>query len=198
MLTGVGAVQNSAEVQMGETVAVFGLGGVGLAALLGARLAGASRIVAVDVLQSKLDLALELGATDVVLAGDEGTVENVRKATGGKGAHKAIETVGNAQCWATPTRPPGAAASPSPSACRTRARCCRSPRSAWSPRSGRCAARTSGRACRRSTCPRYVELYQAGRLPVETLLTHTIALDEINEGFDRLARGEAVRQAVVF
>ena len=93
VLTGVGAAMNSARVEPGESVAVFGLGGVGLAALLGARVAGAGRIVAVDVVPSKLELAAELGADEVVAAG-EGAVEAVRAATGG-GADKVIETVGN-------------------------------------------------------------------------------------------------------
>jgi len=197
VLTGVGAVQNSAAVKMGETVAVFGLGGVGLAALLGAHLAGASRIVAVDILQSKLDLALELGATDVVLAGEEGTVENVRTATGG-GAHKTIETVGNAQVLGdayAATRRGGVTVTvglPHPS------------KMLQIPAVSLVAEERTLRGSYLGSCvpaldvPRYVELYQAGRLPVEKLLTHTIALDEINEGFDRLARGEAVRQAVVF
>jgi len=197
VLTGVGAVQNSAGVKMGETVAVFGLGGVGLAALLGAHLAGASRIVAVDILQSKLDLALELGATDVVLAGEEGTVENVRVAAGG-GAHKTIETVGNAQVLAdayAATRRGGVTVTvglPHPS------------KTLSIPAVSLVAEERTLRGSYLGSCvpaldvPRYVELYQAGRLPVEKLLTHRIALDEINEGFDRLARGEAVRQAVVF
>jgi len=197
VLTGVGAVQNSAAVKMGETVAVFGLGGVGLAALLGAHLAGASRIVAVDILQSKLDLAKQLGATDVVLAGEEGTVENVRAATGG-GAHKAIETVGNAQVLGdayAATRRGGVTVTvglPHPS------------KMLEIPAVSLVAEERTLRGSYLGSCvpaldvPRYVELYQRGRLPVEKLLTHTIALDEINEGFDRLARGEAVRQAVVF
>ena len=197
VLTGVGAVQNSAAVKMGETVAVFGLGGVGLAALLGAHLAGASRIVAVDILQSKLDLAQQLGATDVVLAGEAGTVENVRAATGG-GAHKAIETVGNAQVLAdayAATRRGGVTVTvglPHPS------------KMLEIPAVSLVAEERTLRGSYLGSCvpaldvPRYVELYQSGRLPVEKLLTHTIALDDINEGFDRLARGEAVRQAVVF
>jgi Zn-dependent alcohol dehydrogenase len=197
VLTGVGAVQNSAQVTMGETVAVFGLGGVGLAALLGAHLAGASKIVAVDVLQSKLDLALELGATDVVLAGDDATVENVRAATGG-GAHKTIETVGNAQVLADAygaTRRGGVTVTvglPHPS------------KTLSIPAVSLVAEERTLRGSYLGSCvpaldvPRYVELYQAGRLPVERLLTHKIALDDINEGFDRLARGDAVRQAVVF
>ena len=92
VLTGVGAAVNSAAIRMGESVAIFGLGGVGLAALLGARAAGATTIVAVDVVPAKLELARELGATESVPAGDE-TIEAVRAASGG-GAEKVNETCG--------------------------------------------------------------------------------------------------------
>ena len=197
VLTGVGAVQNSAAVKLGESVAIFGLGGVGLAALLGAHLAGASKVVAVDILQSKLDMALELGATDVVLAGEEGYVENVRTATGG-GAHKTIETVGNAQVLAdayAATRRGGVTVTvglphPSKTLSISAVSLVAEERTLRGSYLGSCVPALD--------VPRYVELYQSGRLPVEKLLTHKIALDEINEGFDRLARGDAVRQAVVF
>ncbi|MEA2449707.1 MAG: hypothetical protein QOG63_1639, partial [Thermoleophilaceae bacterium] len=94
VLTGVGAAVNSAQIKMGESVAIFGLGGVGLAALLGAHASGATTLVAIDRIPEKLELARELGATHTVMAG-EGTVEEVRAATGG-GAEKVIETVGSA------------------------------------------------------------------------------------------------------
>jgi len=198
VLTGVGAVVNSAEVRMGDSVAVFGLGGVGLAALLGARLAGASKIVAVDVVQDKLDLALEVGATDAVLAGGEGTVEDVRRAAGGAGADKVIETVGNAAVLAdayAATKRGGVTVTvglPHPS------------KTLSIPAVSLVAEERTLRGSYLGSCvptidvPRYVELYQAGRLPVDRLLTHRIELDDINAGFDRLARGQAVRQAVVF
>ncbi|MEA2142089.1 MAG: hypothetical protein QOI64_519 [Solirubrobacteraceae bacterium] len=198
VLTGVGAVVNSAQVRMGDSVAVFGLGGVGLAALLGARLAGASKIVAVDVVQDKLDLARELGATDVVLAGGDGTVEDVRLAAGGAGADEVIETVGNADVLAdayAATKRGGVTVTvglPHPS------------KTLSIPAVSLVAEERTLRGSYLGSCvptvdlPRYVELYKAGRLPVDRLLTHRIELDDINEGFDRLARGQAVRQAVVF
>ena len=106
VLTGVGAVVNSARVEVGDTVAIFGLGGVGLAALLGALAAGARKVVAVDVVPEKLALARELGATHAV-AGDEDVVEAVREATAG-GPDHAIETVGServlAQAYAATRR----------------------------------------------------------------------------------------------
>ena len=198
VLTGVGAVVNSAQVRVGDSVAVFGLGGVGLAALLGARLAGASKIVAVDVVQEKLDLALELGATDVVLAGGDGTVEDVRKAAGGNGADQAIETVGNERVLGdayAATKRGGTTVTvglPHPS------------KMLEIPAVSLVAEERTLKGSYLGSCvptidvPRYVELYQSGRLPVDRLLTHRLELDQINEGFDRLARGDAVRQAVVF
>ncbi|MEA2426555.1 MAG: hypothetical protein QOF37_183 [Thermoleophilaceae bacterium] len=196
VLTGVGAAVNAANVRTGESVAVFGLGGVGLAALLGARAAGAVRIVAVDVVPAKLELARELGATDTVLAG-EAAVEDVRAATGG-GAQKVIETVGNAQVLAqayAATRRGGTTVTvglPHPSKMLEI--------SAVSLVAEERTLRGSylGSGVPAIEIPKLVELYNAGLLPVDRLLTHTLPLDEVNEGFDRLASGEAVRQAIVF
>jgi Zn-dependent alcohol dehydrogenase len=196
VLTGVGAAVHAAEVSPGETVAVFGLGGVGVAALLGARAAGAVKIVAVDVLESKLELARELGATDTVLAGDS-TVEDVRAATGG-GAHKAIETVGNAQVLGqayAATRRGGTTVTvglPHPS------KMLEIPAVSLVAEERTLRGSYLGSAVPALEIPRLIELYKAGLLPVDRLLTHRLALDEVNEGFDRLARGEAVRQAIVF
>jgi alcohol dehydrogenase len=196
VLTGVGALVNSASVRVGERVAIFGLGGVGLAALLGARAAGAVDIVAVDVVPEKLELARELGADHTVLAGDS-AVEDVRLATGG-GAEKVIETVGSekvlAQAYAA-TRRGGTTVTvglPHPS------------RQLEIPAVTLVAEERTLRGSYLGSCvpaldiPRYIDLYLAGRLPVDRLLTHRISLDEVNEGFDRLASGEAVRQAIVF
>jgi Zn-dependent alcohol dehydrogenase len=196
VLTGVGAAMNSAHVEAGESVAVFGLGGVGLAALLGARVAGAGRIVAVDVVPAKLELAAELGADEVVAAG-EGAVEAVRAATGG-GADKVIETVGSehvlAEAYAA-TRRGGTTVTvglPHPE------------RMLSIPAVSLVAEERTLRGSYLGSCvpardiPRFIELFRAGRLPVDRLLTHRLGLDDLNEGFDRLARGESVRQAVVF
>jgi alcohol dehydrogenase len=196
VLTGVGAAMNSAHVQIGDSVAIFGLGGVGLAALLGAHVAGAGRLVGVDVVPEKLELALALGATDVVPAGED-AVEAVRELTGG-GVDAAIETVGServlAQAYGA-TRRGGTTVTvglPHPS------------RMLSIPAVSLVAEERTLRGSYLGSCvpsrdlPRFIELYREGRLPVDRLLTHRLALDEVNEGFDRLARGEAVRQAVMF
>jgi Zn-dependent alcohol dehydrogenase len=196
VLTGVGAAANAANVRMGDRVAIFGLGGVGLAALLGARAAGATTIVASDRVQSKLDLALELGATHTVMAGAD-AVEEVRAATGG-GADAVIETVGNAAVLAeayAATRRGGVTVTvglPHPSQ--------ELKISAVSLVAEERTLRGSylGSGVPALDVPRYIDAYKAGKLPVDRLLTHRIALDDLNEGFDRLAAGEAVRQAVMF
>jgi Zn-dependent alcohol dehydrogenase len=196
VLTGVGAVVNSARVCPGDRVAIFGLGGVGLAALLGARVAGAREIVAVDVVPEKLELARELGATVAIAAGPE-SVDAVREATGG-GADKVIETVGSAAVLGDAyraTRRGGTTVTvglPAPDQMLSL------------PAVGLVAEERTLRGSYLGSCvpgrdvPRFVDLHRAGRLPVERLLTHRLGLDDINAGFDRLARGEAVRQAVIF
>jgi alcohol dehydrogenase len=196
VLTGVGAATNAARVERGESVAVFGLGGVGLAALLGARVAGAESIVAVDRVQSKLDLALELGATHALAARDD-VVEAVRELTAG-GADKAIETVGSAavlgQAYAA-TRRGGTTVTvglPHPE------------QTLSIPAVGLVTEERTlrgsylGSSLPSREIPGLVALHREGRLPVERLLSARIGLDRINEGFDALASGEVVRQVVVW
>lgn len=196
VLTGVGAAINSAKVRPGDSVAVFGLGGVGLAALMGAVVCGANQIVAVDVVAQKLELARDLGATEAIPAGP-GAVEAVRAATAG-GVDHAIETVGServlAEAYAA-TRRGGTTVTvglPHPE------------RLLQIPAVSLVAEERTLRGSYLGSCvpardvPRFVALYQAGRLPVDRLLSHRLRLDQINEGFDRLARGEAVRQVIVF
>ncbi len=195
VLTGVGAVVNTAGVRLGESVAVFGLGGVGLAAVLGAVSAGANPVVAIDRVPEKLELARALGATDTVLAGED-TVASVREATSG-GAHHAIETVGHeavlAEAYAA-TRRGGSTVTvglPHPERMLSI--------SAVSLVAEERTLRGSylGSCVPERDIPRLVGLHRAGRLPVERLITHRLGLDELNEGLDRLARGEAVRQVVM-
>jgi alcohol dehydrogenase len=194
VLTGVGAVVNSAQVGEGDRVAVFGLGGVGLAALLGARMAGAAQIIAVDVVPEKLEHARRLGATPVPAG--EHAVEAIREATGG-GADKVVETVGSARVLAQAyeaTRRGGTTVTvglPHPEQ--------RLDIQAVSLVTEERTLKGSylGSCVPERDIPRYVAAYQEGRLPVAELLTHRIGLDELNEGFDRLADGAAVRQAVL-
>ncbi len=195
VLTGAGAVLNTARVQTGASVAIFGLGGVGLAAVLAAAAAGANPIVAIDTMPEKLALATTVGATHTVQAGPD-AVETIRALTGG-GAAYVIESVGNetvlAQAYAATARGGTTIATglPHPSkqfsvAAVTLVAEERTVRGSY-----------MGSSVPLRDIPRYVALYKAGRLPVDRLLTHTITLDEINAGFDRLAEGRAVRQVVM-
>lgn len=198
VLTGVGAVVNAARVTPGESVAIFGLGGVGLAALLGAVAAGAQPIVAVDRVPEKLALARELGATTVIAADDGVDVAAaVREATGG-GVHHAIETVGSAavlaQAYAA-TRRAGQTTTvglPDPSAQ------LQIPAVTITAEERTIRGSYLGSCVPQRDIPRFVALYRAGRLPVDRLLSHRLTPDQINDGFERLAAGEGVRQVVVF
>jgi Zn-dependent alcohol dehydrogenase len=196
VLTGVGAVINAADVQAGQSVAVFGLGGVGLAALLGARLAGAGTLVAVDRIPDKLDLARELGATHTVPAGDD-VVERVKEATDGAGPDHVLETVGSERVLAdayAATRRGGTTVTvglPHPE------RMLSIPAVSLVAEERTLRGSYLGSSVPVADIPRYIELYAQGRLPVDRLLTHRLELGELNEGFDRLASGACVRQAVV-
>ena len=195
VLTGVGAVVNTARVPAGASVAVVGLGGVGLASLLGAVAAGARRIVAVDLSDEKLGLARQLGATDTVNARDPDAAEQAREATGG-GVEFAFEMAGSIRALdlaykitrrggttVTAGLPPPDAALPLPVV-----NLVGEERTVKGSYIGTCVPMRD--------IPRYVELYRRGRLPVDRLMSGRLALEEINEGFDRLHEGKAVRQVI--
>ncbi|MEV0081358.1 zinc-dependent alcohol dehydrogenase family protein [Saccharopolyspora sp. NPDC050642] len=195
VLTGAGAALHSAQIQAGESVAVFGLGGVGLAALLMAKASGASTLVAVDVVEHKRELAARLGATHTVAGGPE-AVERIREITGG-GAEKVIDTTGVApvlrQAYDA-TRSGGTTVTvglPDPEAQLSL------PALSLVAEEKTLRGSYLGSCVPRRDVPRFIELYRSGALPVDALLSHRLTLDEINEGFDRLADGTAIRQVVV-
>jgi len=197
VLTGAGAVFNMGAVQPGGKAAVIGLGGVGLAAVLGAAAAGAETIVAVDTLDSKLDFARELGATHCFNAADPDITAKVKEATKG-GVDAALEFAGSARALEgafAMTRRGGTtitAGLPNPKAVLN-----------ISPLTLVAEERTLRGSYLGSGVPsrdigRFLGLHGRGKLPVEKLMTHRIRLDEINEAFDRLHKGEAIRQLVEF
>ncbi|WP_134681069.1 zinc-dependent alcohol dehydrogenase family protein [Paracoccus ravus] len=197
VLTGAGAVFNMGAVHPGNRTAVIGLGGVGLAAILGAVAAGAETIVAVDTLDAKLAVAKEFGATHCFDAKDPDLIEKVREATQG-GVDAALEFAGSARALESAfalTRRGGTTISAgltNPSAVLNI-----SPLTLVAEeRSLRGSYLGSGVPAR--DIPRFLRLFERGKLPVEKLMTHRIRLDEINEGFDRLHLGEAVRQVIEF
>jgi alcohol dehydrogenase len=194
VLTGVGAVVNTAAVSAGMSVAVVGLGGVGLAAVLGAVAAGASRVVAVDLVDDKLALARSLGATDAVRAGPA-AAEQVRALTGG-GCDVVLEMAGSVAALASAvamTRRGGttvtAGLPPAEAALAVNiVSLVAEERSIKGSYIGTCVPARD--------IPRYVALYRAGRLPVDRLVSGHLALAEINHGFDELHAGRAVRQII--
>jgi alcohol dehydrogenase len=196
VMTGVGAVVNTARVPPGASVAVFGLGGVGLACILGAVASGAHPIVAIDPSAQKRDLACSLGATHAVEAG-EGAVAAVRAITAG-GAAYVFESVGHeaaiAQAYAATRRGGTTIATGLPHP----ARMFSVPAVSLVAEERTVKGSYMGSAVPLRDLPRFVALYQAGRLKVDALLTHRLRLDDINEGFDRLADGQGVRQVIVF
>jgi S-(hydroxymethyl)glutathione dehydrogenase / alcohol dehydrogenase len=195
--TGVGAVVNAARVEAGSSVAVIGCGGVGLNVIQGAALVGAGRIIAVDLLDNKLEYARQFGATDLVNASDGDPVEQVRQLTGG-GVDYAFEVIGNGKTVEQAiqmTRAAGTACivgmAPQGSL------------AAFDPllfvsRETKLIGTWYGSARPRIDFPRMIELTLAGKLKVRELISRRYALDEINEGFERLGRGEVARGVIVF
>jgi alcohol dehydrogenase len=195
VLTGVGAVVNTAKVTPGASVAVVGLGGVGLNALIGAGAVGARQIVAVDLADDKLGLARQLGASDTYNAAAPDVVEAIRETTGG-GVEYAFEMAGSVKAMELAyriTRRGGVtvtAGLPPPTHGFT------------VPQVNLVAEERTVKGSYVGTCvpvrdiPRYIALYRQGRLPVDRLMSGHLALEDINEGFDRLHEGKAVRQVV--
>ena len=196
VLTGVGAVANTARIPVGSSVAVIGLGGVGLCSLLGAIAAGAREVVAIDLADDKLAFARQLGATATFNARDPDCADQVRSATRG-GVEFAFELAGSTRALELAYRvtrrggttvtaglPPPAATMPlAPVSLVAEERSLK--------------GSYIGTAVPSRDIPRYIELYKRGRLPVDRLMSGTLRLDEINEGFDRLHEGKAIRQVLV-
>lgn len=196
VMTGVGAVVNTAKVEPGSTVAVFGLGGVGLSTIMGARAAGAEMIFAVDLLPDKLEHALQAGATHLINAGEEDPVAMIKDIT--NGVDYAFESVGNElvlqQAYAANKRG-GTTITiglPHPN------KMFSIPAVSLVAEERTIKGSYMGSAVPRRDLPRFIAMYEAGLLPVDQLLSRTIQLDEINEAFDALATGAAVRQVVTF
>ena len=197
--TGVGAVLKTAEVPAGASVAVFGLGGVGLSVVMGAAIAGAGRIVAVDRVPDKLDLARELGATDCVLAGDaDATIAAVRSAARHGGPEFAFEAIGlpaTVEQAIAVLPPTGTAVLVGLTPFGARASFEVFP---FVDGSRRILGSNYGQAVAAVDFPRYAGLFMDGRLPIDRLVDRRIALDEIEEAFERMRHGEGVRSVIAF
>ncbi|WP_032097418.1 MULTISPECIES: S-(hydroxymethyl)glutathione dehydrogenase/class III alcohol dehydrogenase [unclassified Alteromonas] len=195
--TGMGAVLNTAKVQEGDTVAIFGLGGIGLSAIIGARMAGAKRIIGVDINESKFELAKQLGATDMVNPKDyDKPIQDVIVELTDGGVDYSFECIGNVDVM------------------RSALECCHK---GWGESviigvagagqeiSTRPFQLVTGRVWRgsafggvkgRSQLPGIVEQYLNGDFGLQEFITHTMGLDEINEAFDLMHKGESIRSVV--
>jgi len=194
--TGLGAVHNTAKVEPGSTVAVIGCGGIGLNAVQGAHLAGASRIIAVDMLDAKLELAKQFGATDVVNASDGTAVQQVMELTGG-GVHYSFEAIGlkaAAEQAFNMLRRGGTA---TVIGMIPLGQSVELPGFAFlAEKKIQGSAMGSNRF--RVDMPRYVDLYLQGRLKLDELVSARIKLEEINDGFAEMKKGEIARSVIVF
>jgi len=196
VLTGVGAVINTARLQAGTTAAVLGLGGVGFSALLAAVASGARQVVALDLNDAKLALARELGATATINAAEPDAAERVRELTQG-GVDFAFEMAGAIPAmelaWRITRRGGSTISAGLPHPDR---------RFALPPVQLVAEERTLrgsyiGSAVPARDIPRYIDLYQRGKLPVDRLMGEHLALEDINRGFDRMASGVAMRDVVM-
>ena len=195
--TGIGAVTNTAKVQPGNTVAVFGLGGIGLAVIIGAVMAKAGRIIAIDVSPGKFDIARQLGATDVINPAehDRSIQEVIVEMTGG-GVDFSFACIGNVKVM------------------RSALECCHK---GWGESviigvagageeiATRPFQLVTGRVWRgsafggvkgRSELPGYVQRYMAGEFELDTFITHTLPLEDINQAFDLMHAGKSIRTVI--
>jgi len=197
VMTGLGAVVNTAKLALGQTVLIVGLGGVGFAALLGALASGAGKVIAADINPHKRDLALQFGAHAVVDPSQPNAAEDLKAMMNG-GVDIAVEFAGVVQALEfayAVTRRGGitvTAGLPHPDK-----------RIQLSPSLLVAEERTLkgsylGSCIPSRDIPAFISLYQSGRLPVDKLLSHLLKLEQVNEGFERLAQGDAIRQIITF
>lgn len=197
VLTGAGAVINRAGVKPGQTVAIVGLGGVGLSALLAAVAAGAQRVVAVELNNDKLLLAKSLGATHLINPKEIASDSDLLDAAGGP-ADFGFDTAGGVPSFQTAytlTRRGGSTITsglPHPKSTFSL------PLSQMVGEEREIRGSYLGSGVPAVDITRYIHLYKAGRLPVDKLLGQVFTLDQINEGFDHLASGSGLRDSVVF
>jgi S-(hydroxymethyl)glutathione dehydrogenase/alcohol dehydrogenase len=195
--TGMGAVTNTAKVKPGDTVAIFGLGGIGLSAIIGAKMAGAGRIIGVDINTTKFDLATKLGATDLINPKDfDKPIQEVIVEMTDGGVDYSFECIGNVDVM------------------RSALECCHK---GWGESviigvagagqeiSTRPFQLVTGRVWRgsafggvkgRSQLPEIVERYMAGEFALSDFITHTMSLEDINEAFDLMHEGKSIRTVI--
>jgi S-(hydroxymethyl)glutathione dehydrogenase/alcohol dehydrogenase len=195
VITGYGAIVHTAKIEPGSMVAIVGCGGIGLAAVNGAKIAGATRIIAVDKDPGKLELAKTFGATDGVLATDEAAKEIIEMTQGG--VHYSFECIGLKQtaelCFAM-LRPGGTATIIGMIPFGTKIEL----HGADFLRERRIQGSMMGSNRFRIDMPRLIEFYQQGRLPLQHLVSGRLKLEQINEGFAAMKAGGVARNVIMF
>jgi S-(hydroxymethyl)mycothiol dehydrogenase len=196
VMAGLGSAMFTGEVSLGDSVAVFGCGGVGCAAVAGARLAGASTIIAVDLDASKLTLARQFGATHTVDASRENPVEAIRGLTDGNGADVCIEAVGNPTTMEQAFYARDLAGTLVQVGVPTPDMQIELPMIDFFGRGGRLKPSWYGDCLPERDFPVLVDLYLQGRLDLDRFVSETIPLDGVEEAFARMQRGEVLRSVV--
>ena len=197
IMAGIGAAINTGEVSRGEAVAVIGCGGVGAAAIAGARLAGAAKIIAVDVDDRKLDLAARLGATERINSRREDPIEQLRRLTDGFGPDVVIDAVGRPETWLQAFHGRDLAGRvvlvgvPDPEAK------LEVPLADVFSRGGSLKSSWYGDCLPDRDFPMLVDLYQDGRLPLDAFVSEEIGLEDVEAAFDAMGRGEVLRSVVI-
>jgi S-(hydroxymethyl)mycothiol dehydrogenase len=197
VMAGIGAAMLTGEVRPGDSVAVFGCGGVGNAAIAGARLAGATTVIAVDLDGRKLEMARRFGATATVDAASEDAVEAIRSQTGGFGADVCIEAVGNPEVFEQAFFARDLAGTlvqvgvPTP-----QMRMPDIPMTEFFGRGGALKPSWYGDCLPSRDFPILVDLFLQGRLPLDLFVSERIGLEDVEEAFHRMERGEVLRSVV--
>lgn len=196
IMAGIGAAINTGEVKLGESVAVIGCGGVGVASIAGAKLAGATTIIAVDIDAKKLAKAKELGATHTVNSKDEDPVEAIRAATGGFGADVVIEAVGRPETYEQAFYARDLAGRVVLVGVPTPGMELKLPLPEVFGRGGALKSSWYGDCLPERDFPMLVDLYKQGRFPLEEFITEKIGLDEVEKAFDTMKGGKVLRSVV--
>ena len=198
VITGVGAVMNAAQVTLGSTVAVIGCGGIGLNIVQGARIAGARQIIAVDTVASKLDHARRFGATDLVNASTTDPVQGIKDLTSGKGAEFTFEAIGTGDTIAQAfdaTKKGGKCVVVGISRADVRAPI-NVNQLVYAEKS--LIGSLYGTTRPRQDLPMLMDMHTSGKLMLDELITRTYPLEQINEAYDALLRGEVARSLIVY
>lgn len=197
VMAGLGAAINTGNVGRGDTVAVIGCGGVGNAAIAGAKLANAARIIAVDVDARKLGWAKGMGATDTVNASDGDVIEAIRSLTGGFGADVVIDAVGRPETWKQAFYARDLAGTVVLVGVPTPDMTLEMPFLDFFARGGSLKSSWYGDCLPSRDFPMLVDLYQQGRLDLDAFITEKIGINDVEAAFDKMHRGEVLRSVVI-